>query len=80
MEKLYVQRRALVDRLLKERPICEYEPTHKSEVVHEIQMRSHGGDILNPDNCRALCRHHHRYVHDHPEESYQQGWLQRRFE
>jgi len=94
-EKLYVQRRAFVERLLKERPWCErglvlggcYEgegraktDVHRSTLIHEIKLRSAGGDILDGDNCLALCIPDHVWIHHHPKEAQRLGWLKRRFE
>ena len=80
LQRLQPQRRKLVAEVLEERPFCEFaEPRHPSQVVHEVVMRSHGGSITDPDNCKALCHFHHRWVHDHPAESQELGWLKRRF-
>jgi hypothetical protein len=34
--------------------------------VHEPGHRSQGADPTDPDQCVALCRAHHDWVHDHP--------------
>lgn len=44
--------------------------------VHHVLRRSQGGtDELS--NLLCLCSRHHRYVHEHPAESYERGWLKR---
>lgn len=46
---------------------------------HHIKMRSQGGlDTL--DNLISLCRAHHSWVHEHPEESYELGFLKHGWE
>jgi len=80
MAKLYVQRRALVERLLRTKVWCERCNTGRSRVVHEKKLRSAGGDILDEENCVVLCTPCHDFIHRHPKESQRLGWLQRRFE
>lgn len=44
--------------------------------VHHIVRRSQGGtDELA--NLLVTCSLHHRYIHEHPAESYERGWLKR---
>lgn len=46
---------------------------------HHIKMRSQGGeDTL--DNLVCLCRVHHSWVHEHPDESYRLGYLKHGWE
>lgn len=75
--KQYVTRRVLVAGLLAERPWCEIPGCpSRSEVVHEPLTRARGGDILDEDNCRAICNAHHSEIHDtEPEWAYAQGFL-----
>lgn len=69
-------RRAFVERILLERPICEFPRClNNSYDVHEKLTRARGGDILDPDNVLALCRTHHTWVHDHPKEATELGLL-----
>lgn len=44
------------------------------EHFHHRLLRKHGGPgtVLN---CMGVCRISHRYIHDHPSESYANGWL-----
>lgn len=77
-EKEYIERRKLVARLLKERPLCEACPilavnegkvtfSHRSsQDIHEIMPRSAGGSILDEDNLLALCRLCHTFVTQNP--------------
>lgn len=48
---------------------------NRSTVVHEKRTRARGGDILDPENCVALCELCHRQVHDHPRQATEDGWL-----
>lgn len=78
MAAIYVERRALVERLLRERPRCEFPGCRrKSWDVHELMSRTRGGvaGILDEANCRAVCRLHHGWIHDHPVEANAMGWL-----
>jgi len=72
---LNVKRRALVADLLLARPWCERCQTNRSTDVHEPHSRAQGGDILDRDNLRAVCRKCHSEIHAHPAESYATGWL-----
>ncbi len=71
-------RRALVAALLAERPWCQRCGTERSTDVHEPLTRAQGGNILDPDACRAICRRCHSHIHTSPAESYADGWLIRR--
>jgi len=83
MAAKYVERRKLVSRLLKERPVCEaHLPqicTTKPEHIHEIKTRGRGGNILpghgpNPDaNFKAVCPPCHQYITEHPKEAHALG-------
>ncbi len=64
---LRARRRELVDRLLRQRPVCEVPGCdHRSEHVHEVLTRARGGSIVDEDNCRAVCFACHRRIHDEP--------------
>lgn len=66
-QAIAADRRAFVERILRERPICEFPRClNRSEHVHEKLLRSRGGDILDPLNVRAICGKCHRWIHDHP--------------
>jgi hypothetical protein len=66
--RVYEHRRTLVARLLTERPICEVPwCLARSVDVHEPLTRARGGDILDPENCRAVCRMHHDLIHANAE-------------
>lgn len=77
-EAVYRERRALVARLLEERPWCEFCKTARSTVIHEVITRARGGDILDPVNCRALCHESHAWIHDNPLQATAEGWLKKR--
>jgi len=52
---------------------------HDAEHVHHRKLRSQGGSDESV-NLLAVCFNGHRYVHDHPAESYARGWLLRSWE
>ena len=67
-QRVYVERRQLVARLLAERPVCEVPwCTSASVDIHEPLTRARGGSILDEDNCRAVCRMHHDLIHANAE-------------
>lgn len=75
-----VARRILVQKILRERPVCEYPGCHSpSTAVHEVILRSRGGSILDESNCLAVDGYHHRHLHEHPREAEQLGMIQHRF-
>jgi hypothetical protein len=42
--------------------------------AHHRKLRSRGGkDDL--ENLLAVCPHHHRYIHDHPDRATRHGWM-----
>jgi hypothetical protein len=63
-----VERRKLVALILATNPICEVPwCLARSVDVHEPLTRARGGDILDPENCRAVCRLHHDLIHANAE-------------
>lgn len=46
---------------------------------HHVKRRSQGGEDT-PENLVSLCRAHHDWVHAHPDESYQLGFLKHGWE
>ena len=80
MQKVYVERRALVGRLLDERRICEAHWDEGCSMVsvdiHEILPRSQGGRIIGGDDSEylAVCRYCHDMIETHPEESHTRGF------
>lgn len=44
------------------------------QTYHHILRRSQGGKGT-VGNCLPLCHEDHRYIHDHPAESFENGWL-----
>lgn len=84
--KVSVARRDFVADILSRRTRCEagslirsHDTQHRcfgySTDVHEVLTRARGGDILDPDNVRAICRRCHDWIHDHPTESLNLGLL-----
>jgi 5-methylcytosine-specific restriction endonuclease McrA len=58
---------------------CEVSGPHCTgggDHLHHRLMRSQGGGHTT-DNLLLACATDHRYIHSHPEESYQRGWLRR---
>ena len=77
--KLYrAERVPLVKRLLSEIFNCE-RCGGRSEVVHERLTRGRGGSITDPANCVVLCNACHAWVHDHPRQATEEGWLSNRW-
>ena len=73
----------MVERLLRERPVCEGQIdgvcTHWSVDIHEILARSAGGSILDEANLKALCRACHQWVGDHPLQALEMGLRRSRY-
>ena len=64
-------RRALVEALLTERPVCEARLpvcTGRSVDVHERLSRARGGNILDPVQAHmvTVCRSCHEWIDAHP--------------
>ena len=77
--RLYrTQRVPLVKSLLAETSNCE-RCGGRNDVVHEKLTRARGGSITDPANCVVLCDPCHAWVHAHPRQSTEDGWLLRRF-
>ena len=92
MKKIYEERRPFVERILKERPLCEacrvfaahdgkvtYNQ-HMSRDVHEIVRRSQGGSILDESNVLAVCRPCHIRIGNFPELAFNLGLAKRSWE
>jgi len=74
MQKVYVLRRKLVAKLLDERPICERCHKQRATEIHERLSRARGGDILDENNCVALCSFCHHMITIHPQMAEEEGW------
>jgi len=84
-EEKYIERRALVAKVLKERPLCEAcrvfaahdgKATfnqHMSRDVHELIRRSQGGSILDESNVLAVCRPCHVRIGNYPQLAFDLG-------
>jgi hypothetical protein len=56
---------------------CEAQPcVNRADHLHHRKMRSQGGDH-SALNVLAVCSFHHQWIHDHPAQSYENGWLVR---
>lgn len=85
MESAYEKRRPFVEKVLKERPLCEAcrvfaahdgKATfnqHMSRDVHEIVRRSQGGSILDESNVLAVCRPCHMRIGNYPQLAFDLG-------
>jgi 5-methylcytosine-specific restriction endonuclease McrA len=80
MEAKYRQRRVLVAQILDDEPICQRCKLRRATEVHEVLSRARGGDILNRDNCVALCHYCHRFITEHPRLAADEGWLRHSWE
>lgn len=81
MEHLYAtERRALVQQLLTERPVCQRCRKSVSQDIHELKSRARGGSITDIENLVAICRDCHRWITDNPKMAAQQGWLKHSWE
>ena len=69
----YVARRALVSNMLEDRPLCEacrlyaafdnrLTSVNDAVDIHEVVLRSQGGDILDASICMPVCRPCHMRV------------------
>lgn len=85
-EKLNRARRDFVAGFLAARPRCEarepimnHDVEHRCHIwsvdVHEVVTRARGGSILDPDNCRAICRACHDWIHANPKAATEAGLL-----
>ena len=52
---------------------------HEGTQAHHRLMRSQGG-THDPENGLWCCSQAHAHIHRHPAESYERGWLLRRWE
>lgn len=48
--------------------------THEAHDAHHISRQSQGHDH-SPENLLAVCRYHHRWIHDHVAEARKLGYL-----
>lgn len=75
-----VARRILVEKVLRERPKCEFPICESpSSAVHEPISRARGGSILDESNALALCGFHHSWCHEHPREATNLGMIRSRW-
>lgn len=68
--KLYQEKR---DIFLRENSVCMF-PDCKST---DVQLHHRAGRIGNSlyEYFMSCCSTHHEYIHNHPKESYEKGWL-----
>jgi len=67
--------RVLREEYLREHPCCEFPGcATRAQDIHHKKGR---GKWLNvSDHFMGLCRHHHRWIHDHPSQARGLGYLQ----
>jgi hypothetical protein len=58
---------------LKERPICERCSNRHSRDVHHKKGR--GKHYLDVESWAAVCRECHDWIHGHPKQAREDGWL-----
>lgn len=81
MKATYKERRPLVERLLRERPRCQFEECNdRSTEIHEVVTRARGGSILDESNCMALCHDHHAYITVNPKWAQENGYMKHSWE
>lgn len=74
-------RQDVVAAVLAAHPFCQARGCRKrSTDCHEPGKRSQGADILDPEQCLALCRDHHRWAHLNPTAAVAAGLLWQRGE
>lgn len=85
MKAVYDERRPFVEKILRERPLCEacrvfaahdnktVFNNHMSRDVHEIIRRSQGGSILDEANVLAVCRPCHIRIGNYPQLAFDLG-------
>ncbi|MGN6128645.1 MAG: hypothetical protein ACTHON_18980 [Humibacter sp.] len=79
--RVYTHRRKLVSAVLAAYPTCEVPwCPHPSTDVHEPLTRARGGSILDPANCKAVCRLHHDLIHLEDPIWYELGFLRHSWE
>lgn len=72
-------REETVPYILSSRPHCEKCSTARSGEVHHKKGRGTNNSLLNYEPfLMAVCSPCHRYIHAHPQESYENGWMIKR--
>lgn len=75
-------RRVFVERILRERPICQCTSICSFAAatdVHEMLRRSAGGSITDDANVLAVCRRCHTWIHANPAQAIALGYLKSRY-
>jgi len=61
-------------------PICTFPAcTAEGTDIHHRLPRSAKGPLMDEDNCAALCRSHHSWIHAHPAVAREQDWIRSRY-
>jgi len=69
-QKMYQKCR---DKYFLEHPVCEFPGCTSKEIqLHHKKGRQSGNLYKHFMSC---CDFHHKYIHEHPKESYKNGWL-----
>ena len=61
------------DQFMEENPDCERCGNYATEIHHKNGRN--GERLLDSDYFMAICRNCHRYIHEHPKEAREKGWL-----
>lgn len=78
MTKLKAEYMKVREQYLKEHPYCEWGleggAFYRSTQIHHKRGRV-GALLTDPTYFMAVSDEGHRYIHDHPKESYERGWM-----
>lgn len=66
-----------LDGVMCERCTAHDGPRRPATEVHHRRFRSAGGHLTLPANCARLCSGCHAWVHAHPIEAHEAGWIVR---
>lgn len=73
LKKIYLERRKTWLRGLH----CAVYPEKQATQVHHIKGRL-GNLLIDESNWLPVCAAGHEYIHEHPQESYEKGWMKLR--
>lgn len=71
------QRRKMANEHFPKHPMCAVPGCRRpADDLHEVLSRARGGSIVDPANCKPLCRPHHNEITDtEPAWAYELGLL-----
>ena len=71
--------RALYAKVVVAAGMCERCKERPAMEAHHLLRRSSGRERLERSNLVGLCRGCHRFIHNNPRLSYEEGWLRSKF-